>query len=496
MIWRIGMAFLVLICCLAGAACGSTAAEPVSRITEPAAQAQPTSRPTALPQATETAEPEPILFDDIPVQAFVEAEEALHLDLRQYLNIGEHAGEDLIWGLTDSLHLEAEIKNGVLTTVPRDLTWSGSELIQVEACTSSGQCVQTEVEILRAEQQFQPHITGFGQRVAFSGEVFPQIDLDQRVIDLDHPPAELHWTFSGAENLVAAVEEQMLVVEPAAEDWRGQETLALEVCDPDGLCDSSEVVFSIVDEAQLELTYIVNEGFVIQVGGKKILVDGLLSEVGSYQLPVTVQRAMIGGQPPFADIDLALATHSHTDHFDPQVVNDFLAANPEAYFVSTSQAASAVSGRAAGQEAVLERVKGVYPTRGVYEQLVLNGIEIRAFNLPHSNYQNLGFLIDLGGVRILHTGDFFMDEAQDAIDLLQRYGLPEAGIDIAFIAAPFLQYERYAGVVPQGIQPGLLVPMHYVASQTVELFDLLEERYPDSLLFYEEMESKQLTFPQ
>jgi hypothetical protein len=120
---------------------------------------------------------------------------------------------------------------------------------------------------------------------------------------------------------------------------------------------------------------------------------------------------------------------------------------------------------------------------------------VKVFNLPHGSYPNLGLMIELGGVRVLHTGDFFMEDAQEAIYLLQGYGLPDEGVDIAFIAFPFLRSERYDEVVPQGIQPGLIVPMHYIASETVDLFDLLEKNYPESLIFYEEMESVLLTFP-
>ena len=97
---------------------------------------------------------------------------------------------------------------------------------------------------------------------------------------------------------------------------------------------------------------------------------------------------------------------------------------------------------------------------------------------------------------MLHTGDFLMEEAEAAIELLQNYQFPEKGIDIAFVGVPFLQYERYQEVLPEGIQQGLIVPMYYIVSQVVDLIDLLESKYPESLLFSEEMQSAALTFPQ
>jgi L-ascorbate metabolism protein UlaG (beta-lactamase superfamily) len=485
----------VLSCGLAAAGCGKTHQETATEVAVEGKETQPAIQQSSIPEATATARPVQVHFSEIPGQVFSDYEEVVELDLGHYIKDGEQFGDPLTWEFSGNEQLQIQIRDGVMTASVPEQTWYGSEVIRIETCDSKGRCIETEIEFIKAEQDFPPQIKGFGEQVVFIGESFRPINLDERVHDPDHSPGELTWTITSPENPQVEIEERTLAVNPAAEGWSGPLTVELEVCDPDGLCDQADVVYRISDETRVTLTYVVNEGFIVEAGGKKIMVDGLLSNVGSYQIPTMVQRAMVTGRPPFDDIDLVLATHSHEDHFDPQVVGEFLAVNPETRFLSTNQAISALASNNDDYESFQEQVIGVYPSRGSYEQFVVNGIEVKVFNLPHGSYPNLGLMIELGGVRMLHTGDFSMEDAQEAIYLLQGYGLPDEGIDIAFIAFPFLRFERYDEVVPQGIQPGLIVPMHYIASETVDLFDVLELNYPESLIFHEEMESVLLTFP-
>lgn len=495
--WCKGIAFIVLSCGLVSAGCGETHQETATEKSIEGKEIQATIQQTSIPDVSATARQIQVSFSEIPEQVLSDYEEVLELDLGNCINGMEQFEEPLSWESSGSEQLQIQIRDGVMTASVHEQTWYGREVIQIEACDSKGMCIETEIEFIKSQQDSPPQIKGFGEQVVFPGESFRPIKLDERVHDPDHAPGELTWIITSPENLQVEIEERTLVVNPVAEGWSGPLTVELEVCDPDGLCDQADVVFRISDETRVTLTYVVNEGFIFEAGGKKIMVDGLLSNVGSYQIPTMVLRAMVTGRPPFDDIDLVLATHSHEDHFDPQVVGEFLAANPGAQFLSTNQAVSALARMIDDNEAIQEQVIGVYPSRGSYEQFVVNGIEVKVFNLPHgsNSYPNLGLMIDLGGVRVLHTGDFYMEDAQAAIDLLQSYGIPEEKIDIAFIATPFLYSERYDEVIPLGIQPGLIVPMHYVASQTVDLFDLLESKYPESLMFDHEMESVSLTFP-
>jgi L-ascorbate metabolism protein UlaG (beta-lactamase superfamily) len=494
--WRPGIALIVLNCSLLMAGCGGAAREVSPAGTATAVTEQPTIEPEPTPRATEAPTPTAAGFSAVPRQEFGDGEALIELDLKPYYSGGAVDELQFTWENQGDSQLQIEIEDGVLRAKLPDLTWHGSEVILLEACEPSGPCAGTEFEVFKSKEAFPPTITGFGEQIIFGGESLQAVDLDQHVIDLDHEPGELTWMASSPVDLQVEIASRKLSISAADPEWRGSETIELEVCDPDELCDKSEVEFSVIAQADAALTYVVNEGFILESGGKKVLLDGLLSTIGYYELPISTQRAMSTGQAPFDAIDLVLTTHNHDDHFDPLIAGAFLAANPQTRFVTTPQTVSDLMVNYPEFEVIEEQVIEVYPEAGEQERLVVNGIEIRVFNLPHGSYQNLGFMVDLGGVRFLHTGDYYEDDADSAIELLQVYEFPLQGIDVAFIAEPFLRYERFDQLVAEGIRPGVLVPMHYIASHPNNWIQSLAERYPDSILFTRELERIELSFPQ
>lgn len=70
----------------------------------------------------------------------------------------------------------------------------------------------------------------------------------------------------------------------------------------------------------LKIEYLANAGFLICGGGHKILLDSIFSK---RVLPFSAMRPellteILQGEGEFADVDLVLVTHGHTDHCDPQ----------------------------------------------------------------------------------------------------------------------------------------------------------------------------------
>jgi len=75
----------------------------------------------------------------------------------------------------------------------------------------------------------------------------------------------------------------------------------------------------------LDVTYIGNAGFMIQAGGKKVLVDALFEGTTDVLGPLPeLLVQMMDAHGPFADVDLLLVTHPHADHFNPKLVIEFL----------------------------------------------------------------------------------------------------------------------------------------------------------------------------
>lgn len=210
----------------------------------------------------------------------------------------------------------------------------------------------------------------------------------------------------------------------------------------------------------VEVTYLANEGFLLAAGESRVLIDALFTDgLGGYPvLPEEKLRAVEEGSDGFSGVDLALATHYHADHFDPDSVGRFLLRNPGAKFVSTPQAVEKVRGSlGSGFAAVADRVSALSPEVGERESIVKAGIRVTALNLHHGLsrrplVEHLGFLIELGGLKLLHLGDTEVSRAEMSV-----YGLGEEGIDVAFVP-----YWRLLGSGSdlEEIRPRHVVAMH------------------------------------
>ncbi len=242
----------------------------------------------------------------------------------------------------------------------------------------------------------------------------------------------------------------------------------------------------------LEITYLANEGFLLSHGETRVLVDGLFGK-GLDGYPVLApdrRRDLEAGRPPFDGIDLVLASHSHGDHFDASAVARFLAANPEATFVSTQDAVDRLL-KATDDPDVVRRAFGYLPPEGETVVHKTEGIDLTIFNLHHGrgrpDIQNLGLLVDLCGVGLLHVGDTEADA-----DDFRAAGFSEVRPDVALLPSWLLRPSRWSDVAPQVLRPRQIVAMHlptrdappsyfYGGTGNLEgLVATIRERYPEA----------------
>jgi L-ascorbate metabolism protein UlaG (beta-lactamase superfamily) len=210
------------------------------------------------------------------------------------------------------------------------------------------------------------------------------------------------------------------------------------------------------------LTYLANEGFLITGAGRKVLVDALHhATVPEYPaVPAATLADLEAARGPFAGVDLVLATHHHGDHFDPQAVGRHLLANRRARFVSTPQAVAQLREGFAEYGQIAERVVAVYPAEGEHRELELGipGLALTALNLTHGRreppIENLGFLLELAGHRLLHAGDTVADEKD-----LAGLDLPSARIDLALLPY-WLLLDGGHEAVERNYRPRRVVAIH------------------------------------
>ena len=250
-------------------------------------------------------------------------------------------------------------------------------------------------------------------------------------------------------------------------------------------------------EERIEITYLANEGFLLTSGNDKVLIDGLFREVDGYaSLSLEWRETVETAQPPFDTVDMVLATHHHSDHFHALAVCRFLGSNPLAEFVSTRQALDQMRSTCDNPAALAGRVRTGLLSDGSSAAVVLDELRIEAVFMHHgatSTVENIGFLIEIGGLTVLHMGD-----SQATAEDLRAAGLGERSIDLAFVPYWYLIDKRWTPAI-ELLQPGGIVVMHIPprgapALQSFQGWDALVRtilnRFPQSVVFAEPFESR------
>lgn len=247
---------------------------------------------------------------------------------------------------------------------------------------------------------------------------------------------------------------------------------------------------SSTDPTQTTVTYVGNSGFLVTIGENKILIDGIFTGFApEYIQPAEIQELIANAQPPFDNIDLILATHAHDDHFNLNRVADYLLKNPGTAFVSTPGAADSFLRR----PQLKDRVTSIALKSGESRELTVNGIRVVAYDISHGfgangeTYPNLGFLVDVNGVKFFHSGD--MDPSIVTATYLKMLGLPEEKIDIAFLQHFSFRSTDSFSLATEGIAARYYVPIHYHFTTPPINKELILTIVPDAILFDKELDS-------
>lgn len=215
--------------------------------------------------------------------------------------------------------------------------------------------------------------------------------------------------------------------------------------------------------AGVAVTHVSNAGFVLRAGERAVLVDAIHGKsYPGFTVNSPEQRAAIDkGEAPFDGVDVVLATHHHADHFNAAMLAKYVLEHTSVHFVSTDAAVTLVRDVTAGDQVVAENLHGLALTQGTgaTETLTLGDISITAVELAHIGGQpmpNAGFVVELGGVRVLHVGDTLV--AGDAF--------PKAAVgrvDVALVPHWYLTEDASAAYLKDVLKPARVVPMHLPA---------------------------------
>lgn len=210
---------------------------------------------------------------------------------------------------------------------------------------------------------------------------------------------------------------------------------------------------------------------VLRAAGTTVYIDPFFSEYPDRLAPPLFPPA---AAPP---ADYVLCTHEHVDHFDPQTLPGMAQASPRARFVVPLHLVEQATALGLSAERVLGTQPGevlhlgpmmlfsVPACHGLKAPPALYGFDF----VEHAGkrlYRYLGYILEVGGVRIYHAGDTVIYDG-----LVER--LREQEIDVAFLPINGRNYfreqkdivgnmdEREAADLAAAAGVKLLVPVHY-----------------------------------
>jgi len=231
----------------------------------------------------------------------------------------------------------------------------------------------------------------------------------------------------------------------------------------------------------LEVVHLANEGFLLKGREHSVLLDAFITEAQSSYGYATVGhelwRAMVLAEEPFDDVVLALASHRHADHFQAAAAANYLEERTDCTFSAATDVIQLLSAEPS-YESFSERVRLQAPARGERTQLEVDGVHVEFLHLPHGGFawsqlQNLGQVITIDGVKVLHIGD-----ADVAPQTFAAYELAQAKIDIALIPHWFFRSNAGAKLV-ESIGAKQLVACHIAPRDEAAERAFLTEHFPD-----------------
>ena len=209
-------------------------------------------------------------------------------------------------------------------------------------------------------------------------------------------------------------------------------------------------------KSQCYVTYVANDGFLLEAKTGKVLVDALFGGImGNWcdQPDDSVSNLMLNGIVPFNNIDAVLITHYHSDHFNGPMVINFLRNNKKSVLICPWQVDEVLK-KNPGYSDVADRIHKLKSDNQFDTLITVNKINIRALRFNHGSFfetdsvtgkkydlhsgvENFGYIIDSDGFSLFHSGDCsFSDKSH-----FESYLFGDRKFDVVFLDRTFLRKE-------------------------------------------------------
>ena len=244
-------------------------------------------------------------------------------------------------------------------------------------------------------------------------------------------------------------------------------------------------------QAGVSLTFLANEGVMLSAGGRKVLIDALFLKYGrGYAVPAeSTLAALQRARAPFDSVDLVLVTHRHGDHFHPAPVEAHLRANPGATLVTSRQVIDSLRGYAPARSLPAAQLVSRTMRPGTRRREVISGTTVEFLGLPHGGHprvEHLGYIIELGGRRVLHVGDADLSE-----ETLAPFRLDTSRIDVALLPYWALTGGKERRTIERWIRPRQVVAFHVGPREGAKTDRTIRAAIPNAITLVRSLDTRQ-----
>jgi L-ascorbate metabolism protein UlaG (beta-lactamase superfamily) len=240
----------------------------------------------------------------------------------------------------------------------------------------------------------------------------------------------------------------------------------------------------------VSVTFLANEGVMLSAEGHKVLIDALfLKYERGYAVPAdSTLAALQRARAPFDSVDLVLVTHRHGDHFHPAPVEAHLRANPRAVLVTSQQVIDSL--RAYGPAGALPAARLMSSTMraGTRRRDAISGVAVELLGLPHGGHprvEHIGYIVELGGRRVLHVGDADLSEAT-----LAPLRLDTSRIDVALLPYWAVTGRTERRTIERWIRPRQIVAFHVGAREGAKAERAVRNAIPNAVTLVRSLETR------
>lgn len=244
--------------------------------------------------------------------------------------------------------------------------------------------------------------------------------------------------------------------------------------------------FSFSTNAQT-VTYLGNEGMLIEYQDSKVLIDGLFYDIsGRFDSPSDeVVNGIIEGKGDYKGIQAVLITHTLPDHFDAASHVNFMLKNKTASMIATKQAADSMLVKTDSFPSIESRVtltpwiKG-WQTYQINDKITVQSAYTKHAGKAFARIQHQIFLVTIGDKKVLHVADTQMD-----VDYFDNLRLIYEDVDLAIVPFWFLTSLFGAEIVEKHIGATKVAGMHLPNRDNEKSLEKIKQFFPNAVVFSE-----------